>query len=158
MLLLLAVASLGQAYADNITYVWGVSACVCVCVCVCVCASSRSRKPVVNNSLTSAPTPYPSSRDNSPPAGPDAPPPAAPNAPYPALWGSPVDGECVRQVGRSRRGWASSWPSAPKQGILLEIFDIYLLTSFNGWYVHQGCWSWGGDVARTVGSMTRSTV
>ena len=29
---------------------------------------------------------------------------------------------------------------------------IKLLTSFDGGYIHQGCWSWGGDVAGTAGS------
>ena len=30
----------------------------------------------------------------------------------------------------------------------------YLLTSFDGGYIHQGCWGWGGDVAGTAGSRT----
>ena len=33
-------------------------------------------------------------------------------------------------------------------------YYLDFLTSFDGGYIHQGCWSWGGDVAGTAVSRT----
>ena len=33
-----------------------------------------------------------------------------------------------------------------------------VMTSFDGGYIHQGCWSWGGDVTGTAVSRTRVAV
>ena len=37
-------------------------------------------------------------------------------------------------------------------------YYLDFLTSFDGGYIHQGCWSWGGDVAGTAVSRTQVAV
>ena len=42
----------------------------------------------------------------------------------------------------------------PEKGtVIININIIDLLTSFDVGYIHQGCWSWGGDVAGTAVSV-----